>query len=141
MPQENPQPAFVLIRPQMGENIGAAARAMWNFGLDRMRITSPRDGWPNQKAVVMASGAGRLLDEAVMCETTAEAVADCTYVYATTARPRELTKPVFTPAHAMKDAAQRIANGEKVAVLFGPERAGMETVSYTHLTLPTILLV
>jgi tRNA/rRNA methyltransferase len=126
MPKETPQPAFVLIRPQMGENIGAAARAMWNFGLDRMRITSPRDGWPNQKAVAMASGAGRLLDEAVMFETTAEAVADCTYVYATTARPRELTKPVFTPAHAMKDAAQRIANGEKIAVLFGPERAGME---------------
>ena len=126
MSQDTPQPAFVLIRPQMGENIGAAARAMWNFGLDRMRITSPRDGWPNQKAVAMASGAGRLLDEAVMCETTAEAVADCTYVYATTARPRELTKPVFTPAHAMKDAAQRIANGEKVAILFGPERAGME---------------
>lgn len=126
MPQENPQPAFVLIRPQMGENIGAAARAMWNFGLDRMRITSPRDGWPNQKAVAMASGAGRLLDEAMMCDTTAEAIGDCTYVYATTARPRELTKPVFTPAHAMKDAAQRVANGEKVAVLFGPERAGME---------------
>lgn len=126
MSHDTPQPAFVLIRPQMGENIGAAARAMWNFGLDRMRITSPRDGWPNQKAVAMASGAGRLLDEAVMCETTAEAVADCTYVYATTARPRELTKPVFTPAHAMKDAAQRIANGEKVAILFGPERAGME---------------
>lgn len=126
MPKDTPQPAFVLIRPQMGENIGAAARAMWNFGLDRMRITSPRDGWPNQKAVAMASGAGRLLDEAVLCETTAEAVADCTYVYATTARPRELTKPVFTPAHAMKDAAQRIANGEKVSVLFGPERAGME---------------
>ncbi|MBB5723843.1 tRNA/rRNA methyltransferase [Loktanella ponticola] len=126
MPQETSQPAFVLIRPQMGENIGAAARAMWNFGLDRMRITAPRDGWPNQKAVAMASGAGRLLDEAIMCETTAEAVADCTYVYATTARPRELTKPVFTPAHAMKDAAQRIANGEKIAVLFGPERSGME---------------
>ncbi len=126
MPQETSQPAFVLIRPQMGENIGAAARAMWNFGLDRMRITAPRDGWPNQKAVAMASGAGRLLDEAIMCETTAEAVADCTYVYATTARPRELTKPVLTPAHAMKDAAQRIANGEKIAVLFGPERSGME---------------
>ena len=126
MSQDTPQPAFVLIRPQMGENIGAAARAMWNFGLDRVRITSPRDGWPNQKAVAMASGAGRLLDEAVMCETTTEAVADCTYVYATTARPRELTKPVFTPAHAMKDAAQRIANGEKVAILFGPERAGLE---------------
>lgn len=126
MPQETSQPAFVLIRPQMGENIGAAARAMWNFGLDRMRITAPRDGWPNQKAVAMASGAGRLLDEAIMCETTVEAVADCTYVYATTARPRELTKPVLTPAHAMKDAAQRIANGEKIAVLFGPERSGME---------------
>lgn len=126
MPHPTPQPAFVLIRPQMGENIGAAARAMWNFGLDRMRITSPRDGWPNQKAVAMASGAGRLLDEALMCDSTAEAIADCTYVYATTARPRELTKPVFTPAHAMKDAAQRIANGEKIAVLFGPERSGME---------------
>lgn len=126
MPSDSPQPAFVLVRPQMGENIGAAARAMWNFGLDRMRIVAPRDGWPNQKAVAMASGAGRLLDEAVLTETTAEAIADCTYVYATTARPRELTKPVFTPAHAMADAAKRIAAGEKVAVLFGPERAGME---------------
>lgn len=121
-----PQPCFVLIRPQMGENIGAAARAMWNFGLDRMRITSPRDGWPNQKAIAMSSGAGRLLDEAMICDSTADAIADCSYVYATTARPRELTKPVFTPAHAMQDAAQRIANGEKIAVLFGPERAGME---------------
>ncbi len=126
MPSPNPQPSFVLVRPQMGENIGAAARAMWNFGLDRMRITSPRDGWPNQKAIAMASGAGRLLDEAQMCETTAEALADCSYVYATTARPRELTKPVFTPAHAMQDAAKRIAKGEQVAVIFGPERAGLE---------------
>ncbi len=63
-PAPTPQPAFVLVRPQMGENIGAAARAMWNFGLDRMRIVDPRDGWPNPKAVAMASGAGRLLDEA-----------------------------------------------------------------------------
>jgi len=126
MPNATPQPSFVLIRPQMGENIGAAARAMWNFGLDRMRITSPRDGWPNQKAIAMSSGAGRLLDEAQIVDSTAAAVADCTYVYATTARPRELTKPVFTPEHAMKDAAQRIANGEQIAVLFGPERAGME---------------
>ncbi|MEL6571132.1 MAG: RNA methyltransferase [Pseudomonadota bacterium] len=125
MPSPTPQPSFVLVRPQMGENIGAAARAMWNFGLDRMRITSPRDGWPNQKAIAMASGAGRLLDEAQMCQTTAEAVADCSYVYATTARPRELTKPVFTPAHAMQDAARRIASGERVAVIFGPERAGL----------------
>jgi tRNA/rRNA methyltransferase len=126
MPTGLPQPAFVLIRPQMGENIGAAARGMWNFGLDRMRITAPRDGWPNQKAVAMASGAGRLLDEALIYPTTAEALADCTYVYATTARPRELTKPVLSPEAAMADAAQRIAAGEKVAVMFGPERAGLE---------------
>lgn len=126
MPTDTPQPAFVLVRPQMGENIGAAARAMWNFGLDRMRITDPRDGWPNQKAVAMASGAGRLLDEALICDTTAEAIADCTYVYATTARQRDLTKPVFTPEAAMIDARDRIAAGGKVAVLFGPERAGLE---------------
>ena len=126
MPTGQPQPAFVLLRPQMGENIGAAARGMWNFGLDRMRITAPRDGWPNQKAVAMASGAGRLLDEALIYPTTAEALADCTYVYATTARPRELTKPVLSPEAAMADAAQRIAAGEKVAVMFGPERAGLE---------------
>lgn len=126
MPSEQPKPTFVLIRPQMGENIGAAARAMLNFGLDRMRITSPRDGWPNQKAVAMASGAGRVLDDAQICETTAEAVGDCTFVYATTARPRELTKPVFSPEAAMRDAFVRIEAGQKVAVLFGPERAGME---------------
>ncbi len=126
MPTPHPQPAFVLIRPQMGENIGAAARAMWNFGLDRMRIVDPRDGWPNQKAVAMASGAGRLLDEAQLFDDTAGAIGDCSFVYATTARPRGLTKPVFTPEAAMQDARARIAAGEKVAVMFGPERAGME---------------
>lgn len=126
MPTPTPQPVFVLTRPQMGENIGAAARAMWNFGLDRMRITAPRDGWPNQKAVAMASGAGRLLDEAQLFDTTADAVADCAFVYATTARPRELTKPVYTPEFAMADAAARIAAGQQVAVMFGPERAGLE---------------
>ena len=126
MPTERPQPTFILIRPQMGENIGAAARAMWNFGLDRMRITSPRDGWPNQKAVAMASGAGRLLDEAQLFETTDDAISDCTYVYATTARDRDLTKPVLTPEAAMNEARDRIAAGQKVAVLFGPERAGLE---------------
>jgi tRNA/rRNA methyltransferase len=126
MPSSDQQPAFVLIRPQMGENIGAAARAMWNFGLDRMRIVDPRDGWPNQKAVAMASGAGRLLDEAQLFDDTPAAIADCDFVYATTARPRDLTKPVFTPEAAMKDARARIAAGGKVAVMFGPERAGME---------------
>ena len=120
------QPVFVLVRPQMGENIGGAARAMWNFGLDRMRIVDPRDGWPNQKAVAMASGAGRLLDHAGICVDTAEAVADCSYVFATTARGRGLTKPVVTPERAMEMAREKIAGGEKVAVLFGPERAGLE---------------
>jgi len=74
----------------------------------------------------MASGAGRLLDEAQLFESTAEAIGDCTYVYATTARPRELTKPVLSPEYAMADAARRIAEGQQVAVMFGPERAGME---------------
>jgi len=126
MPSADRQPAFVLIRPQMGENIGAAARAMWNFGLDRMRIIAPRDGWPNQKAVAMASGAGRLLDEAQIFNETPEAIADCDYVYATTARPRGLTKLVLTPEAAMQDARARVAQGQKVAVMFGPERSGME---------------
>ena len=126
MPTGTPQPAFVLVRPQMGENIGAAARGMWNFGLDRMRVTGPRDGWPNPRAVATASGAGRLLDEAMLCDTTAAAIADCQFTYATTARPRDLTKPVFTPEAAMADAAARIAAGQRVAVLFGPERAGLE---------------
>ncbi|MCB1332248.1 MAG: RNA methyltransferase [Roseivivax sp.] len=120
------QPAFVLVRPQMGENIGAAARAMWNFGLDRMRIVAPRDGWPNPRAVAMSSGAGRLLDDAMLAPDIAGAIADCTYVFATTARPRGLTKPVFTPEQAMTVAREKIAAGEKVAVLFGPERAGLE---------------
>lgn len=126
-PVENPQtPAFVLVRPQMGENIGAAARAMWNFELDRMRIVAPRDGWPNQSAVALASGAGRVLDGAQISDTVAESIKDCAYVYATTARQRDLTKPVYSPEEAMRDASDRIAQGQKVAVLFGPERAGLE---------------
>ncbi len=126
MPSETPQPAFVLVRPQMGENIGGAARAMWNFGLDRMRIVEPRDGWPNQKAIAMASGAGRLLEEAKLCSSTAEALEDCHYVFATTARARGLTKPIVTPERAMDIAREKIAAGEKVAVMFGPERSGLE---------------
>ena len=120
------QPNFVLVRPQMGENIGAAARAMWNFGLDRMSIVAPRDGWPNPKAVAMASGAGRLLDEALLCENIPDAVEETHFVFATTARSRDLTKEVFAPEAAMKEAARRIASGERVSVLFGPERAGLE---------------
>jgi tRNA/rRNA methyltransferase len=121
------QPAFILVRPQMGENIGAAARAMLNFGLSRMRLVDPRDGWPNPKAVAMASGAaGRVLDYAGVFPTVAEAVADCAYVFATTARGRDLTKPVMTPERAMEHARALIASGQRVAVLFGPERTGLE---------------
>jgi len=121
-----PQPAMILIRPQMGENIGGAARAMWNFGLDRMRLVAPRDGWPNQKAVAMASGAGRLLDRAGLFETTEGALADCNFVFATTARHRGLTKPVMTPERAMAHTRALIASGQKVGIMFGPERAGLE---------------
>ncbi len=120
------QPAFILVRPQMGENIGAAARAMWNFGLDRMRVIAPRDGWPNERAVALASGAGRLLDHAGLHEDVAGAISDCTYVFATTARPRGMTMPVVTPERAMQQARAILAEGGRVGVLFGPERAGLE---------------
>ncbi|MBL4807108.1 MAG: RNA methyltransferase [Rhodobacteraceae bacterium] len=121
-----PVPTFILVRPQMGENIGAAARAMWNFGLDRMRIVAPRDGWPNPKAIAMASGAGRVLDHVQVSETTAGALEDLNYVFATTARNRDLTKTVTTPERAMEHARNLIADGQKVGVMFGAERAGLE---------------
>ena len=121
-----PQPAIVLVAPQMGENIGAAARAMYNFGLEWMRIVNPRDGWPNPKAVAMASGAGRVLDQVKVVETTEEAVGDLNYVFATTARDRDLTKPVVTPERAMEQARAMIAEGQKVGILFGPERSGLK---------------
>ncbi|KIN65111.1 tRNA:Cm32/Um32 methyltransferase [Sulfitobacter noctilucicola] len=119
-------PAIVLVRPQMGENIGAAARAMWNFGLDHMRVVAPRDGWPNPAAVAMASGAGRLLDEARLCPDLPDALADADFVFATTARDRDLTKPVYSPEAAMAETRKRISQGQRVAILFGPERAGLE---------------
>jgi len=127
-----PQPALILVRPQMGENIGGAARAMWNFGLERMRLVDPRDGWPNPKAVAMASGAARVLDQVGVFETTAEAVADCNFLFATTARDRDLTKPVMTPERAMEHARALMAAGQKVGVLFGPERAGLENDDITR---------
>ena len=119
-------PAFILVRPQMGENIGAAARAMLNFGLDRLRVVDPRDGWPNPRAVAMASGAGRLLETAGPYADVQVAIADCDFVFATTARGRDLTKPVMTPERAMEHARALAAAGKRVGVLFGPERAGLE---------------
>lgn len=123
---QGPTPAVILVRPQMGENIGASARAMWNFGLDRMRIVNPRDGWPNEKAVAMASGAARVLDQVKVVDAVADAADDLHYIYATTARHRDLIKTVLSPEEAMKDARERIAAGQNVGILFGPERAGLE---------------
>ena len=119
-------PVTILVRPQMGENIGAAARAMLNFGLTHLRLVAPRDGWPNSKAVAMASGAGRVLDGAGLFDDVAAALADCDYVFATTARGRELTKPVVTPERAMMMARAMAVEGKRVGILFGPERAGLE---------------
>ncbi|MGY6696914.1 MAG: RNA methyltransferase [Roseinatronobacter sp.] len=121
-----PSPIMVLVRPQMGENIGAAARASLNFGCARMRLVAPRDGWPNPKATAMASGASPVLERAGLFSDLPAAIADCDYVYATTARVRGLTKPVLTPEHAMIEARALLAGGKRVAVLFGPERAGLE---------------
>lgn len=133
MSQSDPvAPVVVLVRPQMGENIGAAARAMLNFALDRMRIVDPRDGWPNPKANAMASGAGRVLDRAGVFPDLAAAVADCDFVFATTARPRELVKEVFTPEAAMALARAMAAEGKRVGILFGPERAGLENADLVH---------
>ena len=134
MSRAEPQPTFVLVRPQLGENIGASARAMWNFGLDRMRLVAPRDGWPNPTSGPMASGARRVLNAAVLFDRLADAVADCSLVLVTTARKRDLTKPVMTPEQAMALAAKCIGEGERVAVVFGPERAGLENKDVARAT-------
>ncbi|WP_271077932.1 RNA methyltransferase [Aurantiacibacter sp. MUD61] len=117
-------PVIVLVRPQLGENIGKAARAMLNFGFAEMRLVAPRDGWPNPSAGPAASGADVVLENAKVFDTTAEAVADCAHVYATTVRKRGVTKPVLTPENAAREVAQQTG---KSAFLFGPERSGLET--------------
>ena len=122
----NPHPALLLVRPQLGENIGAVARAMLNFGLADMRLVAPRDGWPNDRATAMASGAQIVLDRAMLFETTRAALADCAFVLATTARPRECRLPVFDPAGAAAELKARVNRGEQCAVMFGPERSGLE---------------
>jgi len=119
-----PAPVIVLVRPQLGENIGKAARAMLNFGLTEMRLVSPRDGWPNPDAGPAAAGADVVLDGAQVFETLADAVADCAHVYATTVRKRGVTKPVVTPEEAAREVHG--ASGRS-AFVFGPERSGLET--------------
>ena len=119
-------PVIILVAPQLGENIGTAARAMANFGLDRLRIVAPRDGWPNDKARAAASGADWVIDGARVYATTAEAVADLGHVLATTARPRGMAKPVLGPEQAGPDLARRMAAGQACGILFGGERAGLD---------------
>lgn len=119
-------PACILVRPQMGENIGAAARAMLNFGWRDMRLVAPRDGWPNARATQLASGAVAVLEDAQLADTLSQAAADCTYIFATTARPRDLIKPAFTPEAAVAEARSRMTAGQRVGFVFGPERAGLD---------------
>lgn len=120
-------PLFVLVEPQMGENIGAAARAMLNFGVSGMRLVRPRDGWPNPKATATASGAGFVIDHARVFESLDEAIADCSYVIATTARRREVSLPILTPAEAAKALRTRVKDSQICAVLFGGERNGLSS--------------
>jgi tRNA/rRNA methyltransferase len=118
-------PAIILVEPQLGENIGTAARAMLNCGLTALRLVRPRDGWPNAKAVAAASGADEVVQSARLYDGTAAAVADLHRVYATTARHRGMIKPVVTPRHAAIEIRSAEARGERVGVLFGPERTGL----------------
>lgn len=126
-PIEEPWPAIVLVRPQMGENIGAVARAMLNFGLTNLRLVEPRDRWPNPKAFAVASGADRVLEQAQIEWTLPAAVADATLVVATTARPRQLEKPVWGPREAAAKLRAALAAGGRPAVLFGAEANGLLT--------------
>ena len=121
-----PAPVVVLVEPQLGENIGAAARAMANFGLSRLRLVKPRQRWPNDKARMMAAGADRILDEAVLFDDLPAALADCSFVLATTARAHDQAKRVIDAAAAAHEIAPRVEAGETVAIMFGRERNGLE---------------
>jgi tRNA/rRNA methyltransferase len=126
-PIEEEWPAIVLVRPQMGENIGAVARVLLNFGLKSLRLVAPRDRWPNPKAVAVAVGADTVLEAARVEWRLEDAIADATLVVAATARPRGLEKPVWGPRETALKLRAAIAQGERPVVLFGPEAAGMET--------------
>src|SRR5580658_1047155 len=119
-------PVVILVEPQLGENIGMAARAMGNFGLSRMRIVNPRDGWPNVHARRAASGADHILDQVELFDTVEQAVADCTLLLATTARAHDQAKPVIAPEAAAREIASRCRDGGKVGILFGRERYGLQ---------------
>jgi tRNA/rRNA methyltransferase len=117
-------PVIVLVRPQLGQNIGKAARAMLNFGLTELRLVAPRDGWPNPDAGPSASGADVVLEQTQVFNTVQQAIADCNHVFASTVRRRDLVMPVLRP----EEMAERIATApERSAILFGAERSGLET--------------
>ena len=117
-------PVIVLVRPQLGQNIGKAARAMLNFGLTEMRLVAPRDGWPNPDAGPSASGADAVLQQAIVFDTVQGAIADCSTVFASTVRRRDLIMPVVGPEAMAQDIA---GTAGRSAILFGPERSGLET--------------
>jgi tRNA/rRNA methyltransferase len=118
-------PAIILVEPQLGENIGAAARAMANFGLSDLRLVAPRDGWPNESAIASAAGAHAVITSAQIFATVEEAIGDLHYLCATTARPRDLVKTVLTPEGAVSEMDQRTRSGQRCGVLFGPEKSGL----------------
>jgi len=125
-PIEEPWPAIVLVRPQMGENIGAVARAMLNFGLTGLRLVEPRDKWPNPKAFLVSSGADKVLHQAQLEWRLEDAVSDATFLVAATARPRDLEKPVWGVREAAENLRAAVLAGQRPAVMFGPEAAGLE---------------
>ena len=118
-------PAIILVEPQLGENIGTAARAMANCGLDDLRLVRPRDGWPNDKAVAAASGADLVLHKARLFPSIAAAIADLSHVYASTARDRYMVKRELTPRRAAEEMREFLAREEPCGILFGPERTGL----------------
>ena len=125
-------PAVILVRPQLGENIGMAARAMLNCGLSTLRLVAPRDGWPNERAQRAASGADIVLEKAEVFDSVGEAVADLEHVVATTARNRELVQRILTPRQAATEMRGWIGQGEGVGIMFGPERTGLENEDMVH---------
>ena len=122
----DPSPAVILVRPQLADNIGATARCMANSGLFHLRLVAPRDGWPQDRAWRMASGADRILEHATLYETVAEATADLHRVYATCPRPRHVIKPLLTARAAALDIRAAEARALQTGILFGPERAGLD---------------
>jgi len=134
-------PVVILSRPQMGENIGAAARAMKNFGLSDLRLIAPQCGWPNERAQVLASGAGDIVEKARLFGTAAEALADIRLVFATTARDRDVLRDILTPEEGARRLRVASREGLATAILFGGERAGLDndemSLADAAITIPT----